>query len=102
MLVHSFMVYNCAYARQPPYMRLEISEEYCIVLYSSIYIAPLNSHRQTEALLVRLAPRKEKEYTQKLLLQGLAVLIFVLYCAYSHSAVCQFDMNIKQIHMCIN
>src|SRR6218665_1181073 len=32
---------------------------YCIVLYSSIYIAPLNSHRQTEALLVRLAPRKE-------------------------------------------
>ena len=24
---------------------------YCIVLYSSIYIAPLNSHRQTEALL---------------------------------------------------
>jgi len=24
------------------------------VLYSSIYIAPLNSHRQTEALLVRL------------------------------------------------
>src|SRR6218665_401850 len=25
---------------------------YCIVLYSSIYIAPLNSHRQTEALLV--------------------------------------------------
>src|SRR6218665_367764 len=31
----------------------------CIVLYSSIYIAPLNSHRQTEALLVRLAPRKE-------------------------------------------
>ena len=32
---------------------------YCIVLYSSIYIAPLNSQRQTEALLVRLAPRKE-------------------------------------------
>jgi len=28
-------------------------------LYSSIYIAPLNSHGQTEALLVRLAPRKE-------------------------------------------
>jgi len=25
---------------------------YCIVLYSSIYIAPLNSHGQTEALLV--------------------------------------------------
>ena len=24
---------------------------YCIVLYSSIYIAPLNSHRQTEALV---------------------------------------------------
>src|SRR6218665_1359733 len=32
---------------------------YCIVLYSSIYIAPLNDHRQTEALLVRLAQRKE-------------------------------------------
>jgi len=32
---------------------------YCVVLYSSIYILPLNSHGQTEALLVRLAPRKE-------------------------------------------
>ena len=32
---------------------------FCIVLYSSIYIAPLNSRAQTEALLVRLAPRKE-------------------------------------------
>src|SRR6218665_1267416 len=31
---------------------------YCIVLYSSIYIALLNSHRQTGTLLVRLAPRK--------------------------------------------
>jgi len=31
-------------------------------LYSSIYIAPLNSHRQTEALLVRLAPRKETSF----------------------------------------
>ena len=29
---------------------------YCIVLYSSIYEAPLNSHGQTEASLVRLAP----------------------------------------------
>src|SRR6218665_3707800 len=35
---------------------------YCILLYSSIYIAPLNSHRQTEALLVRLAPRKETSF----------------------------------------
>ena len=35
---------------------------YCIVLYSSIYIAHLNSHRQTEALLVRLAPRKETSF----------------------------------------
>ena len=35
------------------------SSSYCIVLYSSIHIAPLNSHRQTEALLVRLAPWKE-------------------------------------------
>jgi len=25
---------------------------YCIVLYLSIYIAPLNSHGQTDALLV--------------------------------------------------
>jgi len=30
-----------------------------IVWYSSIYIAPLNSCGPTEALLVRLAPRKE-------------------------------------------
>jgi len=37
---------------------------YCIALYlySSIYIAPVNSHRQTEALLVRLAPRKESSF----------------------------------------
>lgn len=68
MLVHSFMVYNCVYALQPPYMRFEISEE----------------------------------YTQKLLFQGLAVVIFVLYCAYSHSVVCQFDLNIKQMHIFIN
>src|SRR6218665_3082032 len=27
--------------------------------YSSIYIAPLNSHGRTEAILVRLAPRRE-------------------------------------------
>jgi len=33
-----------------------------IVLYSSrpIYIVPLNSHRPTEELLVRLAPRKRQ------------------------------------------
>jgi len=35
---------------------------YCIVLYLSIYIAPLNSHGQTEALLVHLAPRKETSF----------------------------------------
>ena len=35
---------------------------YCIVLYSNIYIAPLNSHGQAEALLVRLAPRKETSF----------------------------------------
>src|SRR6218665_2727197 len=35
---------------------------YCIVLYLSIYIAPLNSHGQTEALLVQLAPRKETSF----------------------------------------
>jgi len=33
-----------------------------IVLYLSIYIAPLNSHGQTEALLVQLAPRKETSF----------------------------------------
>ena len=31
---------------------------YCIALYSSIYIAPLNSCGPTEALLVRLARKK--------------------------------------------
>jgi len=30
-----------------------------MVWYSSIYIAPFNSRGPTEALLVRLAPRKE-------------------------------------------
>jgi len=37
---------------------------YCIVLYSSIYIALLDSQRQTEALFVRLhvAPRKETRF----------------------------------------
>jgi len=31
-------------------------------LYSSIYIAPINSHGQTEGLLVRLAPGKETSF----------------------------------------
>jgi len=35
---------------------------YCIVLYLSICIKPLNSHGQSEALLVRLAPRKETSF----------------------------------------
>src|SRR6218665_66699 len=38
------------------------TDQWGIVLYSIIYIAPLNSHRQTEALLVRLAPRKETSF----------------------------------------
>jgi len=38
------------------------SQRPCIVLYSSIYIVPLNSHGQTEALLVLLAPRKETSF----------------------------------------
>src|SRR6218665_324962 len=38
------------------------AENACIVLYSSIYIAPLNSRVPTEALLVRLAPRKETSF----------------------------------------
>ena len=47
--------------------RVEIVDQvtgdvYCIVLYSSIYIAPLNSHRQTEALLVRLPPINETSF----------------------------------------
>ena len=33
---------------------------YCIVLYLNIYIALLNSHGQTEALLVQLAPEKRQ------------------------------------------
>jgi len=36
-----------------------IKQCYEFVLYLSIYIALLNSHGQTEALLVQLAPRKE-------------------------------------------
>src|SRR6218665_1255293 len=35
---------------------------YCIVLYLSIYIVPLNSHGQTEALLVQLVLRKETSF----------------------------------------
>ena len=37
----------------------------CIVLYSSIYIAPRNSHGPTEALLVRLVPRKETSFQKR-------------------------------------
>ena len=63
-LVHSFVTnrldYNSLYPSisGSPSVRLACLL-YCIVMYSSIYIAPLNSHRQTEALLVRLAPRKD-------------------------------------------
>jgi len=39
-----------------------VSPWYCIVLYLSIYIAPLNSREQTEALLVQLAPRKKDKF----------------------------------------
>src|SRR6218665_2974919 len=52
---------NYRYARKKTKV-LTTSETSCIVLCSSIYIAPLNSHRQTEALLVRLAPRKERSF----------------------------------------
>ena len=38
------------------------AELYCIVLYLSIYIAPLNSHGQKETLLVQFAPRKETSF----------------------------------------
>src|SRR6218665_2876102 len=43
-------------------LKIRTTVLYCIVLYSSIYIAPLNSQRQTEALVVRLAPRKETSF----------------------------------------
>jgi len=36
-----------------------------VVLYSNIYIAPLNSRGPTEALLVRLAPRKETGFQKR-------------------------------------
>jgi len=38
---------------------------YGMVWYSSIYIAPLNSCGPTEALLVRLAPRKEASFKER-------------------------------------
>ena len=40
----------------------ECEWHHCIVLYLSIYIAPLNSHGQTEALLVGLASRTETSF----------------------------------------
>src|SRR6218665_324195 len=46
--------------RRHGFIMVSICGDYCIVLYSSIYIAPLNSHRQTEALLVRLTPKKRQ------------------------------------------
>src|SRR6218665_2351645 len=48
------------------YMGLGLHTYY--VLYSSIYIAPLNSHGPTEALLVRLAPRKETSFKKCIIL----------------------------------
>ena len=41
---------------------IDENDYYCIALYLSIYIAPLNSQRQTEAFLVRLAPRKKTSF----------------------------------------
>jgi len=41
---------------------MEKKYDLIIVLYSSIYIAPLNSRAPTEALLVRLVPRKETSF----------------------------------------
>ena len=38
------------------------SKLYCIVLYSSIYVATLNSRGQTEALLVQLVRIKETSF----------------------------------------
>jgi len=44
------------------HMSVTSTQPTVIVLYSSIYIAPHNSHGQTEAFLVRLAPRKETSF----------------------------------------
>src|SRR6218665_3717138 len=54
---YSFNSIECQTTTTVTYAKV-VNILYCIVLYSSIYIAPLNSHRQTEALVVRLAPRK--------------------------------------------
>ena len=53
---------RCA-LRQPRLSPVHVSwVRHCIVLYSSTYIAPLNSRGPTEALLIRLAPRKETSF----------------------------------------
>ena len=66
VLYLSFSIYLsiCQSVRPIPltHARQSVRPSVRIVLYSSIYIAPLNSHRQTEALLVRLAPRKETSF----------------------------------------
>src|SRR6218665_1830259 len=66
-VVHSFSPspYSCHHTtllKQKVLNLYKTQVLYCIVLYSSIYITPLNSHRQTEALLVRIAPRKETSF----------------------------------------
>ena len=43
-------------------LELDLLTWYGMVWYSSIYLAPLNSRGPTEALLVRLAPRKETSF----------------------------------------
>jgi len=43
---------------------------YCIVLHLSIYIVPLNSHGQTEAFLVQLAPKKRDKLVRIIIFAG--------------------------------
>src|SRR6218665_3522823 len=52
-------------ARRFSSLSLSVCFSVSIVLYSSIYIAPLNSQGSTEALLVLLAPRKETSFKKR-------------------------------------
>jgi len=49
----------------PGQVDLQVQQTVSIVLYSSICIAPQNSRKPTEALLVRLAPRKETGFKKR-------------------------------------
>ena len=63
-MIYSFITLECKPINYPLQKVMDYQKMLSlgIVLYSSIYIAPLNSHGQKEALLVRLAPRKETSF----------------------------------------